>query len=265
MLFGAMNFPIRPVLDEIHAVGALGFDYLELAMDAPEAHYRRLDDQRDAIRAALERYHMTLICHLPTFIHTADLTASIREASREELLHSLATARRLGARKIVLHPSFVSGMGRNVPEIAHRHALQSLDAAARESQKLGCRLCLENLFSHLTPFTGPDDFAAAFERWPDLHMTLDVGHAFIDGRGMDLMLELIHRFGKRIHHVHISDNNGRRDDHLAVGAGGIDFRALIEALKTIDYDETMTLEIFTPDRADLVDSRAVLQHMIAGG
>ena len=38
MLYGAMNFPIRPVLDEIQAIGSLGLDYFELAMDPPEAH-----------------------------------------------------------------------------------------------------------------------------------------------------------------------------------------------------------------------------------
>ena len=116
MRYGAMNFPIRPVLEEIHAIGSLGFDYLELAMDAPEAHYAGLREQRAAIRQTLDHYGMDLICHLPTFIHTADLTPSIRQASREELLNSLAVARELGARKVVLHPSFVGGLARSVPD-----------------------------------------------------------------------------------------------------------------------------------------------------
>ena len=263
MRFGAMNFPIRPVVDEIHALGSLGFDYLELAMDPPEAHYLLLMAQCDAIKAALARYRMGLICHLPTFIHTADLTASIREASQDELLQSLAAAKSLDAHKVVLHPSFVGGMGRNAPELAHRHANQTLAAAAREGHKLGCRICLENLFVRLTPFTKPDDFAAAFERWPDMRMTLDVGHAFIDGRGMDLIFEFIHRFADRIAHIHISDNCGQGDDHLAVGDGDIDFRALIHALKQIAYDDTMTLEVFTSDRNDLVRSRNFLQNLLA--
>lgn len=262
MRFGAMNFPIRPILDEIRAIGALGFDYLELAMDPPEAHYLLLLAQRDAIRRILDHYGMGLICHLPTFIHTADLTASIRDASREEVLNSLAAARDLGAHKVVLHPSFVGGMGRSAPELARRHAIEALDAAAREGEKLDCRICLENLFTRLTPFTTPDDFEAAFQRWPGLRMTLDVGHAFIDGRSMDLMFEFMRRFGDRIDHLHISDNGGRQDDHLAVGDGAIDFRALISGLKQLGYDETMTLEIFTPDRTDLVNSRHRLQEML---
>lgn len=262
MLYGAMNFPVRPVLDEIHAIGSLGFDYFELAMDPPEAHYIRLREQRDAIQQALVQYDMSLICHLPTFIHTADLTKSIREASHAELLNSFAVAKELGARKVVLHPSFVGGMGRNVPEISRRYAVECLDAVALLAEKGNCRVCLENLFARLTPFTTPDDFAAVFDRWPRMAMTLDVGHAFIDGHGMDRILTFIHRFGNRIQHIHISDNFGQRDDHLAVGDGAIDFKILIGALKKIHFDDTMTLEIFTEDRTDLIRSRDILQKII---
>ncbi len=79
---------------------------------------------------------------------------------------------------------------------------------------------------------------------------------------MDRILEFINRFGDRIQHVHISDNFGRRDDHLAVGEGAIDFKVLIDALKKIHYDDTMTLEIFTEDRADLIRSRNALRKML---
>ena len=231
-----MNFPIRPVLEEIHAIGSLGLDYLELAMDNPEAHYIVLRQQRDAIHQALDHYGMSLICHLPTFIHTADLTKSIREASLAELL--------------------------DVPELSRQYAIECLDAVARLEPKSDCRVCLENLFARLTPFTTPDDFESVFKRWPHLAMTLDVGHAFIDGRGMDRIFEFLQRFGNRIDHIHISDNFGQRDDHLAVGDGAIDFKALIGALQQIHYDDTMTLEIFTTDRTDLIRSRNALQKMM---
>jgi len=262
MRYGAMNFPIRPVLDEIHAIGTLGFDYFELAMDPPEAHFTQLRQQRDAIHQALVHYGMSLVCHLPTFIHTADLTKSIREASHTELLHSFIVAKELGARKVVLHPSFVGGMGRNMPELSRRYAIECMEAVARLAEKGDCQVCLENLFARLTPFTTPDDFAEVFERWPCMAMTLDVGHAFIDGHGMDRILEFIDRFGNRIHHIHISDNFGRRDDHLPVGQGAIEFKVLTGALKQINYDDTMTLEVFTADRTDLIRSRNALQNMI---
>jgi sugar phosphate isomerase/epimerase len=261
MRYGAMNFPIRPVIDEIHAIGALGFDYVELAMDAPHGHYSSLEEQRDGILSALQQYGMELLCHLPTFIHTADLTPGIREASLTELLNALRVAQDLGASKAVLHPSFVGGLAGHTPQRVWHYTLDAMDAVMHQAEKTAFRICLENLFDRLTPFTRPDDFAVYFDRWPQMAMTLDVGHAFIDSRGMTRMHEFIHRFGERIRHVHISDNFGQRDDHLAVGDGAIDFHGLMVALGTIGYDGTMTLEIFSQDRNDLVRSRSALEAM----
>jgi hypothetical protein len=48
MLYGGMNFPIKPVLEEIEAIAELGFDYLELAMDPPQAHYKMINQQKDS-------------------------------------------------------------------------------------------------------------------------------------------------------------------------------------------------------------------------
>jgi sugar phosphate isomerase/epimerase len=231
-------------------------------MDPPEAHWSALRQQRAAIRDTLASYEMGLICHLPTFVHTADLTTSIREASRQEMREALSVAVALDACKVVLHPSFVGGLGRSVPDLVKRHALESLAHMARQARACGCRICLENLFERLTPFSSLDDFNAIFERWPEMAMTLDVGHAFIDGKGMGCILALIDTFGARIDHLHISDNFGRRDDHLAVGDGAIDFPALAKALQRIEYDGTMTLEVFTGKRSDLVRSRQVLQTLM---
>ena len=76
------------------------------------------------------------------------------------------------------------------------------------------------------------------------------------------ILALIDSFSARIDHLHISDNFGRRDDHLAVGDGGLDFRALAKALQRIEYDGTVTLEVFTGKRSDLVRSRLVLRTIM---
>ena len=63
-------------------------------------------------------------------------------------------------------------------------------------------------------------------------------------------------------YVHVSDNRGRRDDHLPVGEGYIDFPAVAAALNKIGYQGGLTLEIFTDNRDDLVRSRDRLMAML---
>ena len=263
MHFGAMNYPLRPVLEEIKVFSAMGFDYLELAMDPPEAHHEKLLDQSEAIRERLAVYDLGLVCHLPTFLSTADLTASIRRASRREIRDSIGMAARLGARRVVLHPSIMSGMGCHVPALFNGYARESLDEAVECAAQVRIDLCLENLFPQLTPFGTLDDWDRCFARYPQLGLTLDIGHANIEPGGMTQILTYIRRFQSRLRHIHVSDNLGRQDDHLPVGDGQIDFPAVAEALNQIGYQEGLTLEIFTHNRDDLVRSRDRLAAMLA--
>jgi len=93
-------------------------------------------------------------------------------------------------------------------------------------------------------------------------LTLDTGHANIGGRRS---LDFIEKFGSRIGHLHISDNLGKRDDHLAIGSGVIDFLKIIGALKQCGYDDTATLEIFSDDRQELKKSRNRFDEMLKNG
>ncbi|AOY58429.1 sugar phosphate isomerase [Desulfococcus multivorans] len=263
MQYGATNFPVKPVLEEIAVFGRLGFDYLELAMDPPLAHHTQVRREQAAVREALDRYGMGIVCHLPTFLSTADLTESLRRVSVEETTASLALAAELGAAKAVLHPSYMNGLSIHVPELWREHALDSLERIVSAGKSFGVQLCLENLFPKISPFSTPEVFGDVFERFPELAMTLDIGHAHIGEDGMPRILEFIKTFADRIHHLHISDNNGRRDEHLPVGQGSLDFNATAEALRRSGYDGTVTLEIFDPDRTTLVESRKALERLFS--
>jgi sugar phosphate isomerase/epimerase len=258
MHYGAMNFPVRPLLQEIETVSELGFDYLELTMDAPEAHYTKVQEQRDDIARALERCELGLICHLPTFISTADLTESLREASVNEVLKSMEVAATLQPYKVVLHPSYIAGLGLLVPEQTKSYAMKSLETIVERAHQLGLCLCLENMFPKARWLVEPEDFAEILEKFPTINLTLDTGHAHIDDRRGKRALDFIQCFPERIGHVHASDNFGKEDSHLPVGAGTVDFQQIGRALKERGYTDTVTVEVFSPDRDYLRISREKL-------
>ena len=149
MLFGAMNFPVRPLLSEIDEIGNLGFDYLELSMDPPRAHYHTILEQKAEIIGALDRNGLKLVCHLPTFVNPADITPALREASVKEILESLSAASELQPLKVVVHPSYFMGLSLFVLEEARNYALQGLEASVARADELGLLLCLENLFPQI--------------------------------------------------------------------------------------------------------------------
>jgi sugar phosphate isomerase/epimerase len=263
MRFGAMNFPIKPILDELKALGALGLDYVELAMDPPQAHHIQLRQQKRSIRQAQANCQLGLLCHLPTFVYTADLTPSIRQASLEEILGALETAAELEAEKVVLHPSYIGGLASYVMEQAMALAMDTFDQVARRAAVLGVTVCVENMFPRYRPFVEPQDFAPIFKTFPQFKLVLDIGHAHMDNPAGDRAAGFLTQFSDRLAHIHISDNHGRRDDHLPVGHGSVAFHTLIRSLCHLGYDGTFTLEIFSQDREDLIRSKQKLIRMHA--
>jgi sugar phosphate isomerase/epimerase len=262
MLYGAMNFPVRPVLDELAALSDLGFDYLELAMDPPQAHYRVIREKKAELLKALDRHNMHLVCHLPTFVSTADLTDRLRDASLAEVLDSLETAAELKPLKVVVHPSTVRGLSVFVIEQVKEYLLKSLELIVEKADHLGLCLCIENMFPQYYSLINAEDFVEVFERFPSLMLTLDTGHGQIESAGRKRTVEFIERFADRIYHVHASDNFGKADDHLPIGAGVIEFQEVVKALKASGYDETVTFEVFSRDRDYLRISRDKFAEMM---
>ncbi len=262
MKYGAMNFPVKPVIEQIEEFADMGFDYLELAMDAPFGHYSLIRQQKKDILKALDKHRMGLVCHLPTFVYTADMTESIRNASLDEMLNSLDVAAELGVSKAVLHPSVVSGLGNFIMDSVRKYAFESFKKISEKAEQKGICLCLENMFPLYKLLFEPEEFTEVFERFPGFKMTLDTGHANIDSKNGKRVLEFITMFGSRIRHVHISDNSGKKDDHFPIGKGTVNFQSIIQALKSVGYKDTFTLEIFTDKKDDLKKNREKFADML---
>jgi sugar phosphate isomerase/epimerase len=146
---------------------------------------------------------------------------------------------------------------------ARQYDLASLEAMVEKAERLGLCLCLENMFPRSNSLVDPDDFVEIFERFPELKMTFDIGHANIGGSGGKRALGFLERFHDRIEHIHASDNFGKEDNHLPVGAGTVDFPKIIKAIKGVGYDKTITLEVFSRDRDYLKISREKLVDLFA--
>lgn len=260
MKYGAMNFPIKPLLKEMEEIGEMGFDYVELTMDPPEATPHKILVQKKSIQNLLNRYEMGIMGHLPTFVWASDLYESLRKASLQENFKALEAAAELGIKKVVLHPGYISGMGKFLLDRARTYGMESIESILKKTNRLGMTLCIENMFPQAHFLSQPHEFQEVFEAFPEIRLALDFGHANLGG-DRNRALEFIQRYGYRIGHIHANDNFGKEDNHLPIGAGIIDFEKTIKALKETLYDETMTLEIFSKDRDYLKISKEKMKKM----
>jgi len=260
MRYGAMNFPIKPLPKEIEEIGEMGFDYVELTMDPPEAIPAKIMSQKKKIQETLNRYEIGVVGHLPTFVWTSDLYESLRRISLQENFEALEAASELGIRKVVLHPGYITGLAKFLVDRARGYGMESIEAILKKAASLDITVCIENMFPQAHFLTSPQEFQGLFEALPDLRLVLDIGHANLGG-GRNKSSEFIRRYGHRISHIHANDNFGKEDNHLPIGAGIIDFDKILKELKQAQYDETITLEVFSRDRDYLKLSRDKIKRI----
>ena len=91
------------------------------------------------------------------------------------------------------------------------------------------------------------DSTASFERLkshitsPSFGLTLDIGHAFIEGT--EPLPNLVQRYAGLLRNVHIEDIKGRNHEHLMFGEGEIDFPPVLRALSDIRYSGLVNVEL----------------------
>ncbi|MEM3574662.1 MAG: sugar phosphate isomerase/epimerase [Candidatus Bathyarchaeia archaeon] len=247
MRYGAMNFPARPVLAELEAIGRMGFDFIELTMDPPEATPEKLLANREPISDALSAHGMDAIAHLPCFVRTADLYDSIRLASRMEVFKAIDALPELGIRIANLHPSYIPRMARHMGDHGLRLGMDFLREALERAEEKGVDITIENMCPSDGWLSEPEEFEEVLRAFPRAGFTLDLGHANLLAP-RNRSIEFLRRFGGRLRHLHVHDNFGLSDEHLPPLCGNVDFAGIFSAIKRSGYDGTMTLEVFSKDR-----------------
>jgi sugar phosphate isomerase/epimerase len=238
---GLMNNPARDPLKEITRIADLGFAFVDLTLEPPQTRPEQVDARR--IRRALERYELGVVGHTAYYLPFASAYDSIRDAAVAEAEKCLRVFADVGCPLMNVHLD-TRAPGHDPLWILQRNA----DAFARllpTAAELAITLMLENGEGDTAATLGPilDDL-------PALTLHLDVGHANIGTRKSHVP-GLLEQYGDRLRHVHLSDNKGKGDDHLAIGAGTIDWRRELRAVKATGYDGAITLEVFYGD-SDLI-------------
>lgn len=102
----------------------------------------------------------------------------------------------------------------------------------------GSLLMLENVYEHR-----PEDMIVFFERLQEqcVGFCLDTGHQAVFSRtSLKHWMDLLSPY---LMQLHLHDNHGSKDEHMAVGKGQIDFKTVFHTLKAVRQDPPIiTLE-----------------------
>jgi len=249
-----MNNPAAKLGREIALTAELGFDYLELTVEPPQAAAATLD--AGEVRRQLSDRGLTVVGHTAFYLPIADPFPRVRQAAIDQLRADFDFLAAVGCPFVTVHPC--RGVVNGFTE-AERLDLQadSYAALVAHAEPLGLQVLCENIFGYIGD---PDRLKQhLFDRLPQLGLNLDIAHAFIGERvtRFERFFELLR---DRLTHVHLSDNDGLSDQHQPVGAVRLPLKDCLARLRASGYDQRITLEVFSATREYVALSRELVRR-----
>lgn len=229
--------------------------HVELICDGWHALSRR---RVDKLRKIGESRGLIYTLHSPfADVNIAAPDKLTRRFVIKRLDESMKLARLLECQLMVFHPGLRTGISSFYPGVDWKTNIESTRRLLKLSRDHGVTIAIENCpepFGFL--LKNVEQFSEFFnELAEDLALVLDVGHSNINGQTH----AFIEKFGKKIVHVHAHDNEGKRDQHLGVGYGTVNWNQLAKDLKKAGFNRTIVVEACT----NVEESLEKLQKLFA--
>ena len=246
MKIGAMNNPGKDLYKEIRFI-ADNFDFLDLTLE-PGRTYPSIVNVKKILQLK-KKYNLEFIGHTPWDLPISSPYASVREAALYEYLKCLSVFSKLSVKLVNVHPSLSESSD---AESVIKDNIRFFNRIVKIAKKKDIVIMMENTVSL---FNDLGVMARILKETPGLKLHWDVGHANLGNDGERKTRLAFHNFKNKIFHMHFSDNNGKDDQHLPLGAGNINWAMIIKTIKEYKYNKTITLEIHSPDRSYLLLNR----------
>jgi sugar phosphate isomerase/epimerase len=179
------------------------------------------ENSLETLKNRLEIFDLSI--HSAYNLFHRNLLIAKAEMAKFEYHSWLAT--KLGARQIVFHVSKSVG-----PENL-KLFLETFKKVVEEGE---AKFLLEN--NTKGPFSCEDEILWLCDKVPELGICIDVGHlhrAFFKGYVKD-EIKTLKLMQDKICYVHLHDNHGEMDEHLALGKGNIRWNEIMPLMETIN-------------------------------
>ncbi len=171
-------------------------------------------------------------------LNPGSLDVVVRDYTRHCYFKTLAVCRALGAKSLVLH----EGVNPLLPESALDKWLESSVRTWKPivelAEQLPITIRLENMF-----ISSPKHIVVLKEGLASdsVKFCFDIGHFNVYSKTS--LSDWLNELGADIAEVHLNDNMGAEDEHLALGKGTVDFRRAFRELAARDIRPQFTIEM----------------------
>ena len=190
-----------------------------------------------------------VVLHLPHGIKNS-LTDEYLQDSILLMKDAIDYAKDFGVKKLTLHLGSVKPNKKRSVYI--KEISQVLKELCDYASKDDMVIMIENMPSNSELGVSPEEILQIIEvtSRENLKFILDTGHAFV---AKIELTEFVYKLKKYLVHIHFNDNDGMKDEHKQMFLGKIDFYALFEVLKAINYNELHCMEVIFKKYTELID------------
>jgi len=243
----------------IEFLNLVDVEHLEVVDEWPH----EFNDYRvNLIRRVVEERGLSLSIHAPfADVNIASISPIMRNSALRRLKKSMKFSARLNPTVWVFHSGVRSPISGMLSNIDWKLNLNSIRELLHEAKKYDLKIAIEN-FPESSAFLvrGVEDFEKLYEDLDldgsSLGIAFDVGHANIGG----YIDEFMEKFGDRIVHVHIHDNDGKMDSHLGIGSGSINWIRVVDSLKKMNYRSVLVIESIRDVEESIKRVKKLIQH-----
>ncbi len=186
----------------------------------------------------LEDEGLSCTLHAPfTDVCLGAVDIKVRQVAIDRIKAAVDLAVLFHAKALVFHTGWERKIYADAEEVWMDNFSSALEKCLLHAKRSGVSIMLENVFELDTKL-----HMEIFSRFPQdiLGFCLDVGHVYAFSKTP--LEKWLHDLGKRIKHMHLHDNHGEEDEHLAPGMGIVDFDRLFSWLVEHGKRPLMTFE-----------------------
>jgi sugar phosphate isomerase/epimerase len=180
----------------------------------------------ESVAARLREQRLGVTFHAPFIdLSPGSPDPEIRAVARRRFEQALRLMPLFRPKTVVCHTGFAQDRYGDIREAWIEKSLEMWRWMAQRVSAQGGRLMLENVYEH-----GPEELLCLLEQLAadGVGFCLDVGHQKAFSRAS--MGQWLETLGPFLAQLHLHDNNGQTDEHLALGRGTIDFATLFDWL-----------------------------------
>ncbi len=228
----------------------MGFDAADLDLNMPQ-WYRAKEELTPYIEQTIEDSKEIGIaielCHLP-FSAGNSTNSERQELFCSQMHQAIDAAALLGVGYAVLHPNTLTSPMRSFSrQEQYDRVMTQLAPFVEHANQIGLKVVIENLRVVSGPTLShrycqnPEELCEIADAL-GIGVCWDFGHAHISGLKQSEALSYV---GKRLKVLHVNDNFGVDDEHLAPFMGTVDWKDAMHGLMLTEFDGLLNYELGT--------------------